>query len=279
MLKTRIITAIVLLAIVVPVLFSQSYIAFAGLTLVFYVCAAWENLRLFGNKKPELIAGVWGALFAFLLYQNQFSNVGILFVLCIGIWLLRLSPNLKLGLPPLDSLANRFLGSIYSVAIFGCFVAIVALFQHSPSFLLSSMAVVWIADVGAYFSGRAFGKRKLAMTISPGKSWEGAIGGAIAVVLLSVLAIILAPQTPWLADTFMHALYQHWGWPITILLLLVISAASVVGDLIESQLKRRVGMKDSSNLLPGHGGVLDRIDALLPVLPLIALMDVIFKMP
>lgn len=279
MLKTRIITAIVLLAIMLPVLFSQSYIAFAGLTLVFYVCAAWENLRLFGSKKPEIGAALWGGLFAFLLYQNQFSKAGILFGLCVGIWLLRLSPNLKLGLPPLDSLANRLLGNIYSVAILGCFVAIVTLFQHSPTYLLSAMALVWIADVGAYFSGRTFGKRKLAITISPGKSWEGAIGGAIAVVVLSCAAIIFAPQTPWLADTFMLAMYQHWGWPITILMLLLISAASVVGDLIESQLKRRIGMKDSSNLLPGHGGVLDRIDALLPVLPLVALIDVIFRMP
>ncbi len=278
MLIPRILTAIVLLAILVPVLFSHSYPAFAALALVFYVCAVWENLRLFGSKKPMLGAALWGGLFAFLMWQNQFSKAGLLFGLCVGIWLLRLLPKLKLGLPPLDSLANRLLSNIYSIAILGCFVAIVTLFQHSPIYLLSSMALVWIADIGAYFSGKAFGKRKLAITISPGKSWEGAIGGAFAVVLLSSLAIILAPQSPYLLDTFMVALQQHWGWPLTVLVLLLISAASVVGDLIESQLKRRIGMKDSSNLLPGHGGVLDRIDALLPVMPLVALIDVVFRM-
>ncbi|MBI3228941.1 MAG: phosphatidate cytidylyltransferase, partial [Burkholderiales bacterium] len=251
MLKTRIITAIVLLAILLPVLFSHSYLAFATLALVFYACAAWENQRLFGSKQAVLVAAIWSALFAYLLWQNQFAKSGFLFGLCVGIWLLRLSPNLALGLPALGTLGNRLLGNIYSVAILGCFVAIVTLFQHSPAYLLSSMALVWIADIGAYFSGRRFGKRKLAVTISPGKSWEGAIGGAIAVVVLSVLAIVCAPQATWLQDTFVLALQQHWGWPVSIILLLCISAASVVGDLIESQLKRRIGMKDSSGLLPG----------------------------
>jgi phosphatidate cytidylyltransferase len=161
---------------------------------------------------------------------------------------------------------------LYAIAIVGCFAAIVELFRHSPVYLLSVMALVWIADIGAYFSGKAFGKRKLAPSISPGKSWEGAIGGGIAVLVIASATVLMAASGSPLADTFAVRLQAEHGWAITILALLAITAASVVGDLFESQLKRRAGFKDSSNLLPGHGGVLDRIDALIPVLPLAALI-------
>ncbi|MNQ49508.1 Phosphatidate cytidylyltransferase [compost metagenome] len=131
---------------------------------------------------------------------------------------------------------------------------------------------MWIADIGAYFSGKAFGKRKLAPSISPGKSWEGAIGGGIAVLLIAAITIIAAPSLPVLQDTFAVQLQLRRGWLVALLVLLLVVAASIVGDLFESQLKRRAGIKDSSNLLPGHGGVLDRIDALIPVLPFAALV-------
>jgi phosphatidate cytidylyltransferase len=132
--------------------------------------------------------------------------------------------------------------------------------------------LVWIADIGAYFSGKAFGKRKLAPTISPGKSWEGAIGGGVAVLVIASISILVATDTSWLQDSFAVRLQARFGWGVTLLALLVIVAASIIGDLFESQLKRRAAIKDSSNLLPGHGGVLDRVDALIPVLPLAALL-------
>ena len=136
-------------------------------------------------------------------------------------------------------------------------------------YLFSVMAIVWIADIGAYFCGKAFGKRKLAPTISPGKSWEGAIGGWICVLVLAAASSFI----PALENTFTAQLLARKGWLIFVSVMTLITAASVVGDLFESSLKRRVSMKDSSNLLPGHGGVLDRIDALIPVLPLAALVD------
>jgi phosphatidate cytidylyltransferase len=132
------------------------------------------------------------------------------------------------------------------------------------------MALVWIADIGAYAAGKAFGKNKLAPTISPGKSWEGAIGGAIAVLVIASCTVLFGGAA--FADTFVVRVQASLGWPATLAILALIVAASVVGDLFESQLKRRAGFKDSSNLLPGHGGVLDRIDALIPVLPLAALI-------
>lgn len=272
MLKTRIITALVLLAVVIPVLFSSSYPAIAVLALAFFAAAAWECARLFGSERPLWFAIPAALAFAALLWVRPFAQLELLYALCVGIWALRLSPNLALGLPPLNSLGNRLQALIYGVAIFGAFAALVSLLTHSPLYLLSVMVLVWIADIGAYFAGRRFGKRKLAITISPGKSWEGAIGGWLAVLAFGVACGLLAPGTK-LADMFVPQIQQRYGWFVTILLLSLMCAASVVGDLIESQLKRRIGMKDSSQLLPGHGGVLDRIDALLPVLPLAALID------
>ena len=132
------------------------------------------------------------------------------------------------------------------------------------------LAIVWAADIFAYFSGKAFGKRKLAPSISPGKSWEGAIGGCVAVLVIATLSVVLWGDA--LADTFPVRVQASLGWAALYAVLVLIVAASVVGDLFESQLNRRAGFKDSSNLLPGHGGVLDRVDALVPVLPLAALI-------
>ncbi|MEO7497472.1 MAG: phosphatidate cytidylyltransferase [Massilia sp.] len=272
MLKTRIITALVLLAVLLPVLFFNNFIAFAVVVTVFFGAAIWECFRLFRPESAGAlpISLAWSAAFAYASFVAPNAAPLFWFGISALIWLLRFAPSLKIGLPPLGSSGNTLLSMTYAVAIVACFVAIVDLFRHSPLYLLSVMALVWIADIGAYFSGKAFGKRKLAPSISPGKSWEGAIGGAIAVVVLSVIAIVAGGDA--LADTFGARVQARFGWAALVFILLVVAAASVVGDLFESQLKRRAGMKDSGKLLPGHGGVLDRIDALIPVLPLAALI-------
>ena len=273
MLKTRIITAVLLLAVLLPVLFSQSFPAFAVVVLLFFGAAIWESARLFNNPQPLLIAVVWAAVFGYtFLLRGESTSEFLWLGLSAAFWVTRFTPSLKFGLPPKEGVANTMFGILYAIALVGCFIAIIALFRHSAVYLLSVMALVWVADIGAYFSGKAFGKRKLAPTISPGKSWEGAIGGAIAVLVLAVLSVLAAPSVPWLQDTFAYDLQAQRGWPLTLLVLVLLCAASVIGDLFESQLKRRAGFKDSSNLLPGHGGVLDRIDALVPVLPVAALI-------
>ncbi|MFT5643796.1 MAG: phosphatidate cytidylyltransferase [Janthinobacterium sp.] len=273
MLKSRIWTALVLLAILLPVLWFNHYPAFVLIVTVFFSAAIWESFRLFKNPQALLVTMFWSAAFSYTFFiGNGLVQPNFWFVLCTAIWMIRFVPALATGLPPPEGTSNVLLSLVYGVTIVGCFVAIVALFQHSPLYLLSVMALVWIADIGAYFSGKAFGKRKLAPSISPGKSWEGAIGGGIAVLLVSALSIICAPMAPWLDDTFAVQLQLKQGWLIALAILILIVAASVVGDLFESLLKRRAGFKDSSNLLPGHGGVLDRIDALIPVLPLAALI-------
>jgi phosphatidate cytidylyltransferase len=273
MLKTRIITAIVLLAVLLPVLYLNNFTAFALVAAVFFGAAVWEGFRLFnpGSARALLIALFWTAAFCYAFLVAGPGRPVFWFAISALIWLLRFAPSLKIGLPPLGSTANTMLSMTYAIAIVGCFAAIVALFRHSPAYLLSAMALVWVADIGAYVAGKAFGKRKLAPSISPGKSWEGAIGGAVAVLVLATLTILFGG--PALADTFAVRLQARLGWLAALAILVVIVAASVVGDLFESQLKRRAGVKDSSSLLPGHGGVLDRIDALVPVLPLAALID------
>jgi phosphatidate cytidylyltransferase len=273
MLKTRIITAVLLLAVLLPVLFMGNTLAFGVVVTAFVAAAMWECFRLFGKSSMQAgaIALVWTAVFVYSFLLGGTNQPVFWFMLAVLLWLMRFLPGLAIGLPPLDSNSNTWLSLLYAVAIICCFAAIITLFQHSALYLLSVMVLVWIADIGAYFSGKAFGKRKLAPSISPGKSWEGAIGGGIAVLLIAALAIIFANQQ--LNDTFGVQLQAKAGWFGLAGVLLLITAASVVGDLVESQLKRRIGFKDSSNLLPGHGGVLDRIDALIPVLPLAAVIE------
>jgi phosphatidate cytidylyltransferase len=135
------------------------------------------------------------------------------------------------------------------------------------NFLLSVLAIVWMADVAAYFGGRALGRRKLAPSISPGKSWEGVWSGMVGVLALAALWIAIDERFAVDAPSLFTRLWQYLGGFGMVLALLVLSGLSVVGDLVESLVKRAAGAKDSSRLLPGHGGVLDRVDALLPVLP------------
>lgn len=269
MLKTRVITALVLLAILLVLLASNSFPVVVIAAAAFFAAAAWESFRLFNSKHPIIGAAIWTATFIFLAFGGAFSSALALFAVCVAIWVIRLGPSLGVGLPPLDSVGNRLLTGIYGVAILGCFVAMLALFKHSALYLFSAMTIVWIADIGAYFAGKAFGRHKLAPSISPGKSWEGAIGGWFAVLILTAATTAI----PMLGDTFPVKLQARVGWLWFVVAMTLMVVASIVGDLFESQLKRRAGMKDSSNLLPGHGGVLDRIDALIPTLPLAVLLD------
>jgi phosphatidate cytidylyltransferase len=135
-------------------------------------------------------------------------------------------------------------------------LAVVQLRQLGALALLALMAIVWVADITAYFAGRAFGKRKLAPSISPGKTWAGAYGAVAGVVGYGLAA---------------SAIVDLPGPAVLIPVLVVLTVLSIVGDLFESLLKRQADIKDSSNVLPGHGGVLDRIDSLTSTLPLIAL--------
>ena len=159
------------------------------------------------------------------------------------------------------------------VLLFGCWLALYELRLIGPVALLGAMAIVWVADIGAYFVGRAVGRRKLAPRISPGKSWEGAIGGAFLVIVMSWIAA----AAPALEQSLPAVLVSRLGPWVAGVVLAGFAALSVVGDLHESLLKRQAGVKDSGRSLPGHGGVLDRVDALIPTMPLAALLHFVLQ--
>jgi phosphatidate cytidylyltransferase len=178
-----------------------------------------------------------------------------------GAWALRAGPA---GWPQLPRWSRWGLGL---VVLWAAWLAIASARVRGINFMLSVFCVVWMADVAAYFGGRAFGRRKLAPTISPGKSWEGVWSGMLGVLLLSLLWMGLDRHFVFDSPSFFTVLQSHAGWAGLVLSLLLLCGLSVVGDLVESLVKRAAGAKDSSRLLPGHGGVLDRVDALLPVFP------------
>jgi phosphatidate cytidylyltransferase len=163
----------------------------------------------------------------------------------------------------------RWLAGLLLLAL--AWVALVQAHRRGVNFLLSVLVLVWAADVFAYFFGRAFGGRlvrvKLAASISPGKSWEGVFGGVFGVLIVATVWCAADSQLNLGSQSF-YTLLAAQGWFVALPALVFMSAMSVVGDLVESLVKRSAGMKDSSGLLPGHGGVLDRVDALLPTLPL-----------
>jgi phosphatidate cytidylyltransferase len=272
MLRTRVLTAIVLLALVgAAAAWSRTalQILFAGLVSV----AGWEWLRLAGHgaRIAALAAGASGiALVAVSAAGVRASGPLVAAVACAGclLWI-------ALGI--VVARANRAAVALarpvstgLSVAVLGAgWLALVRLLESGVVWLLSALAVVWIADIGAYFTGRAIGRHKLAPKVSPGKTWEG-VAGALAGVVLIALSV-----NHWRPDDVLwsNRLLARAPLPLAVLALVAVVALSIVGDLFESLLKRQAGVKDSGRLLPGHGGVLDRIDASLPALPAAVLID------
>lgn len=270
MLKTRVITALVLLALILPSLFllPQSY--WAVLVAIFIGIGAWEwgGLLKMGEGRRRLLGVALTALCCAVSFVDPeamgigtgdslaapwvlaaYGVAAVFWCALVPFWL-----RAKWPLP------NGIVGILVgAVVLFPTWLAIVQLRIPGPGILLAILAVVWVADIAAYFSGKAFGRHKLAPTISPGKTWEGAIGAGLGVVLYGLalrFGLSFAPV----------------GLPLWGVCLLAVTAISIVGDLYESMLKRQAGIKDSSNVLPGHGGVLDRIDSLTSTLPVVAFL-------
>ncbi|RZL39057.1 MAG: phosphatidate cytidylyltransferase [Rubrivivax sp.] len=271
MLKTRVITAIVLLAVLLPVLFQASPWPFAWVSVALIGAAGWEWARLNGLPGTGAVAaGVALALACVwtLLIGGLNAPPPWVWWLATGVWVLGGAYALRAGPTGWPHIARGGRLALGALLLWGAWLAIVQAKVHGINFILSVFCLVWMADVAAYFGGRAFGKRKLAPAISPGKSWEGVWSGLAGVILLGivwvhVIDVRLAVDSP----SLFTLLVQRQGI-VSLLALVFLGAMSVVGDLFESLVKRAAGAKDSSGLLPGHGGVLDRIDALLPVFPL-----------
>lgn len=277
MLRTRILTALVLLALLLPTIFVLHPVYWGLLTLVFVALAGaeWRTIQTH-NGSGVLVALILLALGMLWLFAPMWLGaqsrsvvpafeVGLLVVACsywlfIAPWRLKRHDVSSWGALPII------------VLLFACWVALVALRDIGVVALLVALCIVWIADIGAYFVGRAIGKRKLAPTISPGKSWEGAIGGAFFVV---VAGLIVAAY-PGAKASLPTQLISNWGPWFGAIVLALLAGFSVIGDLHESLLKRQGGVKDSGKTLPGHGGVLDRVDALVPTMPAIVLLHRMF---
>lgn len=266
MLRTRVITAVALMPLVLGMLFFAPRWLWALFALLIGLLAAWEWSRL-TRLEPVLQRA----------YVAFSGSVGVLLVSLYLVSPLRLYPAVAQALLWIAAafwiagvplwLAKRLQPAPWVVAIAGVlviwpfWVALVDLRDRSKWVLLAAAVIVWIADIAAYFAGRAFGKRKLAPAISPNKSWEG-VYGAIAGVMAYALALLF-----WSTG----GAFSAW-WIVFIASCALLTAVSVLGDLFESWMKRGAGVKDSSNLLPGHGGILDRIDALTSTLPVAALL-------
>ena len=270
MLKQRIITAVVLVALLLPAVFAATAEPLAGLTLVLIAAGAWEWGRLNGYAMRGALR--WAAVCLILClvsWQQQWAaaSLPLLWTLAGGLWVLAGGALLRAGVGQWARVP-RLLRMVGGVCVL--WLTWLALWQakrHGINFLLSVLLLVWVADVAAYFAGHAFGRRKLAVHISPGKSWEGVWGGMLGVLLMA-FGWVWA-DTQWEMDSLsLYSLLHAKGAAYLVLATVFLVAMSVVGDLIESLVKRSAGMKDSSQLLPGHGGVLDRVDALLPTLPL-----------
>ncbi len=281
-LPTRVVTALVLAAVVIGVLASGSVMFWTGLVAVFCLLAAWEASRLAdltntvsvasdndigieSNQLNLLNVVFLGALFGIVFISiyvpdgNHSQRIcGFLLGAVAVFWCVIAPWQLVQKHAPVDRLLMRF---VLALVITVAFIAAVLLFRLGVWFLVAAVVLTVIADVAAYFFGRAFGRVKLAPAISPGKSREGAYAGllfagawaAFAAWYLQVATTLPAVALAFFVGTLLGAL-------------------SIVGDLWESLLKRQAGVKDSSALLPGHGGVLDRIDAHLAVLPVTALI-------
>ena len=272
MLLTRVITAVALLLVVVGMLFLATPAIWSLFVLAIALVSCWEWSRMCnfspGAKMAYVAASFAIGAFLWLLYMRlvpgNFVAAALTgFIIATLFWLV--------GAP--FWLAQKMRPSPSTCAVSGWIVvwpgwlAFVVLRDTSPWLLLAIAALVWVADIAAYFAGKRFGKRKLAPAVSPGKTWEGVYGALAGVVVYGAALAWIAhsratPLTP---------IFDDGATIIVLLAMLALTAVSVVGDLFESWMKRGAGLKDSSNLLPGHGGVLDRIDALTATLPVAAL--------
>lgn len=279
MLKQRVITAVIMLIILGAAMLAPVRWPLLAIFVLMSTLACWEWERLSLSQDQQRwawpLALLNGALMLWLsVYWYETGPQGqaadlvyrALVPLMAALWIVGAT-----GLVLQGQATQRAQGVLLSVM--GVLAPLVAwaslyLFLHEQGivYVLSLLVLIWVADIAAYFAGRAFGKAKLAPRVSPGKTWAGAVGGMVAA------AVWMLASANW-SGSFAADIVQRWGWVATAALGVALAALSIVGDLFESLLKRRAAVKDSSQLLPGHGGVYDRIDALLPVAPVALLLS------
>lgn len=279
MLRLRIFTAVALLAVLLPTVFYPHPAAFAVVAGVLMACGAWEWFRLNQSSDSGALAAGFACAavcFLFWFFPLPAKAMSVIWSFSALAWVVGGGILLKAGVPAW-SLIPPALRQLLGFVLLGfAWLAVVNARALGINFLFSAMALVWVADIAAYFAGRRFGGRffsdKLAPGISPGKTREGAIGGLIGVVLLA-FGWCMADQHFLMDSKSIFSILAERHWLFMLLGAIFLGLMSICGDLLESLVKRSAGAKDSSQLLPGHGGVLDRVDALLPVIPLAMLLQ------
>lgn len=257
MLKQRALTALILFALALALVFYAPELLWQGVIVAIASIAAWEWSQFIGKSslafKLFYSLVLTGLVVVGLMYPYT-ELLKLLIVLQLAVVLLAVIGYQKSeGQATIPPLLVALLGAVFIVAFSWSMIWLRE--SISAFWLLFSLAVVWIMDTGAYFAGRRFGRHKLARFVSPGKTWEGVLGGMVLVALVSLLVgLMMDSSSP--------------GLVVFVLAAALIAGLSVFGDLFESLLKRQVGLKDSGQILPGHGGVLDRIDSLLLAIPL-----------
>lgn len=262
MLKQRIITALWLAPLALTGFFALHGFAFLAFVSVIVGLAGWEWARLAGyDTQGQRVAYAVFVAFTLVLLSNAKMLLMPLLYLAAIWWLLAIA---MVVIFPRSiaywggNLGKRFMGLVILIPA-GLGLLVLKSQPQGNMLILSLMLLVWGADIGAYFFGRAFGKRKLAPRVSPGKSWAGLFGGLLTSICIAAgLAVYFQVAGSHFVPVLLGAA--------------VVVLFSVVGDLTESMFKRQMGIKDSSQLLPGHGGVLDRIDSLTAAAPIFALL-------
>lgn len=271
MLRQRVITAIVLLVLIVGALSTTSPWPFALLTGLLVAAAGWEWGRLNGAGRAGALAmgGAVGlACVAALQAGWALESPPLAWWTALAVWVLGGAVALRGGPAAWPHLPRAMRWGLGVVGLWAAWLAMSHARVVGVNFLISVFALAWAADIAAYFGGRAFGRRKLAPSISPGKSWEGVAAGIAGALLLAVFWQWLDRTAALDSPSLYTRLHEVLGVAGTMLAVAALAGISVVGDLVESLVKRAAGAKDSSRLLPGHGGVLDRVDSLLPVFPI-----------
>lgn len=255
--RRRVVTGLGLIAALLLAAFAAPAPLWLGLVVLLLAAAAWEWARLlqFGPVLGHLFVGCTAVLAA-ALAMGQVQYLPQAYLASLGLWLLVVPLWLARAWP----LPGRVLGCVLGwLLLLPAGLALLYLREQGAGLLLGAIALSAVADSAAYFAGRAFGRRKLAPRISPGKTWEGAIGAGLAI---SLFAVAIAGYFACSANCLLSLLLASW----------LLFALGIEGDLFESWCKRQAGVKDSGTLLPGHGGVLDRVDSHLAVLPVAALL-------
>ena len=274
MLKSRVITAAILLVLLLVALFALPPFAWAALmvAMVMQGTVEWSRLSRLGGGRAYAYWGLTLLLMLGLLWldtgaseaQRVYLHLAV-YAASALLWLIIVPTWLMAGWKAKDPLLMALVGWALLIPT-GLAMLDLREADPSPWILLFVMCLVWVADIAAYFAGRRFGKNKLAPSISPGKTWEGVAGALLGV---SVYVVLVWSFSPYFAhrEVMPMLLLAAWWWV----------GLAVIGDLFESAIKRQAGVKDSGALLPGHGGLLDRIDALTSTLPLAALAMLLQK--